>query len=115
MSFKQPITSGTENSVRFSVLNPLDEQDDGFTFNAGGADGTYASVGITFYPYGGTSYYVEPEPFHPYFKTPSASTNYPYFGITSATLFVGSYVSSSLNFLEFNFAFSRNDIKGLVI
>lgn len=30
-------------------------------------------------------------------------------------MYVGSYVASSLNLLEFNFAFSRNDIKGLVI
>jgi hypothetical protein len=114
MSFKQALNTTQEISVMFTVLNPLDEQDTGFTYTAVGTTGTYY-VGLTFTPHGSNGYYLEPEPIHPYYRTPSGLTTYPHFGITAATIFVGNNVVGVMNFLEFQFSFSRSDINGLVI
>lgn len=114
MSFKYPFNTSQEISVVFTVLNPQNEQDSGFTYTAVGTTGTYY-VGLTFTPYGSSGYYLEPEPFHPYYRTPSALATYPHFGITAATLYMGNYVVGAFNMLEFQFTFSRNDINGLVI
>lgn len=46
---------------------------------------------------------------------PSGVTTYPHFGITSASIYVGSYVVSSFNMIEFQFSFSRTDFNGLII
>ena len=43
----------------FTVLNPLDEQDSGFTYSVASNLGTYY-VGLTFTPYGSSGYYLEP-------------------------------------------------------
>jgi hypothetical protein len=116
MKFLQPLTSTQEVSLMFTVLNPLDEQDSGFIYTAVNT-GSYF-VTLTLKPYalsGGSTYYIETDPFHPYYRTPSGLSTYPHFGITAATLYVGTYVQSSLNLLEFQFTFSRSDINGLII
>lgn len=115
MSFQQAITSGSENSVKFSVLDPLNEQDDGFRLNTVAAGSATEYMTLTFNPYGATSYYIETEPVHLYYRLPSAVTTYPHFGITAASIYVGSYVVSSFNFIEFSFTFSRTDFNGLII
>lgn len=111
MRFQQELTLGQEVAVRFSVLNPKNEADDGFTLI--NANNPTVTVPIEFYPYGGSSYYAEPEKFHTYQK---ASGTYPQLGIYSAILSAyGNTVFSKLNYLEFSLSFSRSDINGLVL
>jgi len=68
---------------------------------------------LFFFPYGGSNYYAEAEPFHTFQR---ASGVYPQLGIHSATLTsFGTQVYGQINYLEFSLAFSRNDINGLVL
>ena len=110
MRFQQPLTSGTDAAVRFSVLNPTNEADDGFyikNFN----DPTI-TLPVEFFPYSGGNYYAEAEPFHSYYEV---SSSYPELGIHSASVVYGTQVYGKFNYLEFSLSFSRSDINGLVL
>lgn len=108
--FQQPIVNGKEAAVRFSVLNPTNEADDGFYIT--NLNNPTVTLPIEFFPYGAGNYYAEPEPFHTYYEV---SGNYPSLGIHSATVTYGTQVYNKMNYLEFALSFSRSDINGLVL
>lgn len=57
MSFQQSIASGAEITVKFSIINPYDDNDEGFTFTSTTNTGT---IYMPFYlsQYSGTTYYM---------------------------------------------------------
>lgn len=55
MSFLHPITSGTEVSVKFSILNPIDSTQDGFTLI--NLNTPIITLPIRIKPYGASNYY----------------------------------------------------------
>ena len=57
MSFQQNLVNGEEAGVRFSVLNPTNEADDGFYMT--NLNNPTVTLPIEFLPYGGSSYYGE--------------------------------------------------------
>ena len=65
MKFQQPLTSGEEVAVRFSVLNPTNEADDGFSLID--LSNPTITLPVEFVVSGGSTYYGEAEPFHSYF------------------------------------------------
>jgi hypothetical protein len=64
-------------------------------------------------PYGGSNYYIEPEPFHSYFRTSGGV--YPSMGISNVGLTWGTQSQGQLNYLDFVITLTRNDINGFVI
>ena len=113
MSFQQPLANGQEVSVKFSVINPRDQGDEGFTLTTA-AHGTI-TLPVTIYQYSGTTYYFEAEPFHPFYKATSAGATYPSMGISNVALTWGTQAHGQLNYLDFVITFTRNDINGLVL
>lgn len=113
MSFQNSIASGAEITVRFSVINPQDEADEGFTLTTTGSGTVTMPIYVT--PSGGTTYYIEMEPFHPFYRATSAGATYPSMGISNVALSWGTQVMSQLNYLDFTITLSRNDINGLVL
>jgi hypothetical protein len=113
MSFLQNIANGKEFTVRFSVVNPYDQTDEGFTLTTI----SYGTITLPIYitPYGGTTYYVEPEPFQPFYRATSAGAVYPSMGISNVALAQGTQAQGQLNYLEFTITLSRSDINGLVL
>lgn len=65
--------------------------------------------------YAGTTYYVQVEPFQPYYRATSAGATYPSMGISNVALQWGTQAQSQLNYLEFTITLTRNDINGLVL
>ena len=62
---------------------------------------------------GGSSYYIEPEPFHTFYRT---SGSYPSYGISKVDLTSkGHHVNSVLNYLMFDITFTRSDVNGLIV
>ena len=57
MRFQQYLASGSEVAVRFSVLNPTNEADDGFYIT--NLNNPTITLPIEFFPYGGGNYYAE--------------------------------------------------------
>ena len=110
MRFQHAISSGEEVAVRFSVLDPRDEAVDGFYMT--NLNNPIVTLPIEFFPYGGSNYYGEAEPFHTFYRANGA---YPSLGIYSATVTYGTQVYGKLNYLDFTIYFSRNDINGLVL
>lgn len=113
MSFQDSIANGAEITVKFSVINPQDESDEGFTLTTT----SYGSVTLPIYvtPSGGTTYYIEMEPFQPFYRATSAGATYPSMGISNVAVSWGTQVMSQLNYLDFTITLSRNDINGLVL
>lgn len=94
MRFQQAINNGEEAAVRFSVLNPTNEADDGFyplNLNTG-----MHTLPLEFFPYGGGNWYGEPEPFAVFQR---ASGTYPQLGIYSASVLYGTQVYGTINYL----------------
>jgi hypothetical protein len=69
--------------VEFSIINPKNEEDRGFSLND--LSQPLVSLPISFTIYGHENYQTEAEPFHTYFDAPYTN-NYPSFGITSVSL-----------------------------
>jgi hypothetical protein len=113
MGFQQSIANGKEVTVRFSIVNPYDEGDEGFILNTL-TDGTVI-MPIYVTPHGGTAYYVEMEPFHPFYRATSAGATYPSMGISNVALSWGTQAQAQLNYLVFTITLTRNDINGLVL
>jgi hypothetical protein len=113
MSFQNSIANAAEISVKFSVINPYDETDEGFTLTTT-TDGTIV-LPIYITPYGGTTYYVEETPFHPFYRATSAGATYPSMGISNIALNWGTQAQGQLNYLEFVITLTRSDINGFVI
>jgi hypothetical protein len=113
MSFQQNIANGKEMTVKFSVVNPYDETDEGFTLTTT----SYGTITLPIYitPYGGTTYYVEEEPFQPFYRATSAGATYPSMGISNVAVAWGTQAQGQLNYLEFVITLTRNDINGLVL
>ena len=55
MKFQHNLVNGEEAAVRFSVLNPTNEADDGFYIS--NLNNPTVTLPIEFLPYGGTNYY----------------------------------------------------------
>ena len=110
MKFQHAIASREEVAVRFSVLNPANEADDGFYMT--NLNNPIVTLPIEFFPYGAGSYYGEAEPFHTFYRENGA---YPSLGIYHASVVWGTQVYGKLNYLEFSLSFARNDINGLVL
>ena len=110
MRFQQQLTTGNEAAVRFSVLNPKNDADDGFYITS--LSNSHVTLPIEFFPYGGSNYYAEAEPFSTYYR---ASSTYPELGIYEATMVYGTEVYAKLNYIEFSLKFSRSDINGLIL
>ena len=108
--FLQGFNIGQEMAFRFSVLNQQNNQDDGFHMTS--IANPTITLPLEFYPYGGSNYYGEAEPFHSYQRISGA---YPQLGIYSASVVYGNQVYGKFNYLEFSLAFSRTDINGLVL
>lgn len=108
--FQQGFALGQEMAFRFSVLNQQNDQDDGFYMTA--LSNPTVTLPLEFYPYGGSNFYGEAEPFHTFQR---ASGTYPQQGIYSATITYGTQVYGKINYLEFALSFSRSDINGLVL
>lgn len=66
MRFQQYLASGSEVAVRFSVLNPTNEADDGFYIT--NLNNPTVTLPIEFFPYGGGNHYGEAEPFHTFYR-----------------------------------------------
>lgn len=113
MEFQQPIANGEEVSVRFSIVNPYNEQDEGFTLS-NVASGT-VTMPMTISVYGSTTYYVEVEPFHPFYKATSLGATYPSQGISNVVVVAGTHAQRQLNYLEFTITLTRNDINSFVL
>ena len=94
MRFQQKLNSGEEAAVRFSVLNPTNEADDGFYIT--NLNNPTVTLPIEFFPYGAGNYYGEAEPFHTYHEV---SGNYPQLGIYEATVTWGTQVYNKFNYL----------------
>jgi hypothetical protein len=111
MSFQHAIAAGEEVSVRFSVLDPVNSDNDGFiTANTGSP---MLSLPIYITPSGGTNYIIEPEAFPTYYK--SSGITYPSMGISRATVAIGTQVFGKINYLDFVIQFSRSDVNGLIL
>lgn len=113
MSFQQTLANGQEVSVKFSVINPRDHGDEGFTLTTT-SYGTI-TLPVTISQYSGTVYYFEAEPFHPFYRATSAGATYPSMGISNVALTWGTQAHGQLNYLDFVITFTRNDINGLVL
>lgn len=113
MSFQQSIASGKEFTVKFTIINPYDEADEGFILNGVSAGAIVTPIYIT--PYGGSTYYLEQEPFHPFYRATSNGAAYPSMGITNVVLNWGTQAQGQLNYLDFTISLSRNDINGFVL
>lgn len=83
MEFQEGISEGEKILVEFSIINPKNEEDCGFSLND--LSQPLVSLPISFTIYGYESYLTEAEPFHTYFDVPYTN-NYPSFGITSVSL-----------------------------
>ena len=94
MRFQHQINSGQEVGVRFSVLNPTNEADDGFYMT--NLNNPIVTLPIEFFPYGGSSYYSEAVPFNTFYRQNGL---YPSSGITSASDIWGSEVYGQINYL----------------
>lgn len=92
------------------MLNPTNAADDGFRLL--NANNPLVTLPVELTPYGGSTYYIEAEPFPTYYQT---SGVYPSNGVISATLGYGTQVYDKMNYLDFSLTFSRNDINGLVL
>jgi hypothetical protein len=97
MRFQQSIANGREMTVRFSIVNPYDEGDEGFILNTL-TDGTIV-MPIQITPHAGTTFYLEMEPFHPFYRTTSAGAAYPSMGISNVALLWGTQAQGQLNYL----------------
>lgn len=113
MSFQQSLANGQEVSVKFSIINPKDQEDEGFTL-IDTSVGTI-TLPVTISQNLGTTYYLEAEPFHPFYKATSAGATYPSMGISNVALNWGTQAHGKLNYLDFIITLTRNDINGLVL
>jgi hypothetical protein len=111
MSFQHAIAAGEEVSVRFSVLDPVNSDNDGFITANTGSPMLTLPIYIT--PSGGTNYLIEPEAFPTYYK--SSGITYPSMGISRATVAIGTQVFGKMNYLDFVIQFSRSDVNGLIL
>lgn len=113
MYFQNQISSGAEITVGFKIINPYDNSDVGFTLTTT-ASGVI-NLPIYIQKYSSTLYYLEQEPFHPFYKATSNGAAYPSMGISSVTVTTGTQAQGAFNYLQFVITLTRNDINGLVL
>lgn len=98
MSFQQSIANGATIGVTFNIVNPKDEGDNGFILS--GTSNPTVTLPVYIYNYNaGTTYYVEPDPFHTYYKATSSAAAYPSYGIQDVSVVYGTQVQGQLNYL----------------
>ena len=114
MEFQQAIANGERVSVKFSIVNPKDESDEGFILP--NTNNPTISVPVKVYNRNnGVTYYIKQTPFHTYYQATSNSATYPSYGIEDVTVQYGTQVQGKMNYLEFTLTLTRTDINGFVI